>query len=723
MAETREKLTPNQRRRGQARYVWFARLNGASIACLADNMLILFALSVGLRESLVGVLASFLHITMPFMLLGKGLVARFGAVRSIGTMWLGRNLCGIGIAASPLIALFASPRWVPVSVMFFAFMFCTFRAMGMVGLNPLIADISDENSQGRMAARNFFNFTVANLITMSLLVGLMQTGDGTRMFQGIIFFGALLGVASALVIFGVPESSSIRESAAAPIGRAVLEVLRLRRLRQLLLAHIGGFALLTFLPPMSMAAVKKGYGIADSDALFLVLVQLVGGVASSFLSRTISERSGPRPLMLLGGSILASTAVLWTVAPQDFNLPFVFCIFFLTGFGMLMMILALTHCFIALTPPELRLSGSLIINLGAGAGAGIAGFGVASGIVGLLKVPFGFSGLELYDMYFRLTIPIALVCIVMLAQVERMSDWHVGQVMGVLFSPRDLRALFTLSRMEDFSGPGDDRRALKSLEQSTSPISESSILDMLDSPDFIIRARAIGALRRLVSLGDEARAALIRELRENQYTTAYLAAEVIGENNVQEAVEELMECIVSDDVYLAGKSMVALARLKVDRAKAVIEDVAQSTGNPRLIIHAAAALAEYGDTKFAPALFRKSLEPDLPDTVRTELLYVVGRIANCGDEVYRFLRKWRQFPEQATLLTNEFIEESSIPLSAGGDTASLRAICRESDQRHLWIVDHCLAGCAEIDIVEPQLSCLWIIASQGTGDNPQMIEQ
>ncbi len=612
MTELTEKLTPGQRRRGQRRYLWFARLNGASIACLAENMLILYALSVGLRETMVGVLASFLHITMPFMLLGKGFVARFGAARCIGWMWVGRNLCGIGMAAAPFLGLLGGSWLVPNAVLAFAFLFCAFRAMGMVGLNPLIAEISDEKSQGRLSARNFSNFTAFHLLTMLVLVAVMRLGGSTGTFQIILLSGALIGLVSSFTVMGVPETSVLRKSATLPIGQSVLKVLHRRPMRKLLLAHVGGFALLTALPPMTMAAAKKGYGISDADALFLVLIQLVGGIVGAFLSQIISERSGPRPLLIIAALILTSTAGMWSLAPSELHVGFIFTVFFSTGFSALMLVLSLTHCFIALTPASLRLPGGLLVSFGAGAGSAIAGFVVASGGIATLKDSLGFTGLELYDMYFRLVIPFALVCVGLVAQVEGIRDWRVGRVMGLFFSPRDLRALFTLSRMEEFSGPVEDRRTVESLGSSKSPLSESSILDLVDSPDFTIRARTINALRQLDYLGETARAALIRELREKPYTTAYLAAEVIGENNITEAIPDLLNALKSDDVYLVGKSMVALARLQAEDGKPKIAEILQLTDNPRLVIHAALALAEYDDPNFAPLLFRKSLNAELP---------------------------------------------------------------------------------------------------------------
>jgi len=209
--------------------------------------------------------------------------------------------------------------------------------------------------------------------------------------------------------------------------------------------------------------------------------------------------------------------------------------------------------------------------------------------------------------------------------------------------------------------PALDCQTIAALANSKSALSETALLKFLDSPDFTVRARALNALRDLAELGPTARSALCREIRENGYTTAYLAAEIAGEKNVQEAVPALTEVLASDDVYLVGKSMVALVRLQATQVYPTIAQIQQQTSNPRLAIHSAAALAQVGDYQYLTLLLAKSTESSLPSTVQAELLYQAGRLAGCGDTVYQFVTKWRAQPASAALLLQEQLQLGDIP--------------------------------------------------------------
>ncbi len=69
-------LTPEERLQGRKRFYRFYFPNGISVACLMNNVLILYGIRNGLTDPTVAIMASFLHLTMPFFLLGKSAIAR-----------------------------------------------------------------------------------------------------------------------------------------------------------------------------------------------------------------------------------------------------------------------------------------------------------------------------------------------------------------------------------------------------------------------------------------------------------------------------------------------------------------------------------------------------------------------------------------------------------------------------------------------------------------------
>ncbi|MCF7915317.1 MAG: hypothetical protein K9L66_09130 [Spirochaetaceae bacterium] len=56
----------------------YISLNGVSIAFLMNDLLILYGIRNGLEDPQIAVLTSFMYLTMPFMVLGKRLIPRYG---------------------------------------------------------------------------------------------------------------------------------------------------------------------------------------------------------------------------------------------------------------------------------------------------------------------------------------------------------------------------------------------------------------------------------------------------------------------------------------------------------------------------------------------------------------------------------------------------------------------------------------------------------------------
>ncbi len=67
-----ELLSSRKMKRGRRLVRRFATLNGISVALLMDSVLILYAIRNGVGDVALALLASFVHLSMPLMILGKG---------------------------------------------------------------------------------------------------------------------------------------------------------------------------------------------------------------------------------------------------------------------------------------------------------------------------------------------------------------------------------------------------------------------------------------------------------------------------------------------------------------------------------------------------------------------------------------------------------------------------------------------------------------------------
>ncbi len=611
-------------------------LNGISVAFLMENMLILYAIRNGLSDSLVAILASFVHLTMPFMLLGKKLVARWGLAKSWAFCWLFRYLSILPIAAAPFLPG-RGPEWsVPVLLLAGGFGFAFFRSMGLINNTPLMGEVTTHYNRGRYISGNVLRFNFVYLICMSIVILAMRFVDEIWIYQCIIVVGCGAGVFASRVLSTVPESSTPGRSASEPAGRFLTQILKTPSLRRLLAAWCAGITAFVIVIPFSVITIKNGYGIPDHLALVFSLMVLVGAIASAFINGTLADHVGPRPLLIMYGMGFFVVSAYWAFAPTVFIPILVGFAFFLSGFCKTGVIVGLGHYFLSSVKTDERVFTSLYVRLFAGVSAGLMSSVVGGGLLDLLR-RFGFEGLDVYRSYFR----VVLVCLVPLVYViyrlRRLEEWRVKDILGLVFSLRDVRALFVLNRLEQAETAADDARNVERLADIGSNLGEDALLDYMESPHLSIRIRALNALRS-IEMSRAAVHALLEELDHGEFTTASTAADVLGEKRVKKAIPHLRRALSSNDVELRGRSMVALVRLGDDDSFEEIRKRFLDSDNPQVVIHGARAVSRMETGNELDTLLQKLRTPRLPETVHNEILIAASRIGGTADRFYRLLR-------------------------------------------------------------------------------------
>ena len=125
---------------------------------------------------------------------------------------------------------------------------------------------------------------------------------------------------------------------------------------------------------------------------------------------------------------------------------------------------------------------------------------------------------------------------------------------------------------------------------------------------------------------------------------------------MREAVPALRRGLESDDVFLAGKCMVALARLGDEASLATVERMYQATGNPRLLIHGAAALELFGRPASLATLLGP-LERNPTPFARDEIILAAAGILRIADTFYPLYQEFLAEPRHGLALLSDFLEE------------------------------------------------------------------
>ncbi|MCG8478129.1 MAG: MFS transporter [Spirochaetales bacterium] len=418
----------------------FATLNGVSVALLLDSMLILYAIRNGLGDAAVATLASFMHLTMPFMVLGKVSIARHGAARTWGTGWLLRSVSAAIMIAAPFVPG-AAPQAIRTAIILAGgFGFAAFRAIGLVGNSPVIGEITTADDRGRFLSGNWARATMTQMITLTTVILLLRRDSSTAVFQAMIAVGAAIGIYVGIVLNRVPESDVPRESASLPLRDTVRRVWRVVRMRKLLFAWIASFASFTLVIPFAVITLKNGYGVSDYQALGFTLLTLLGGMTASLVNGAIADEVGPRPLLIIYVATLMGIAAYWAFAADTLAIGPTIAAFFLAGYCKFGILSAANHYFLNVTSGSDRVGSAIILRTATGATTGLIGSVFGGGILTILANT-GFVGMDIYRTYFRIAVGVVAAAVVVVSRLDRLGDWSVVRAALLLFRPKRILAI------------------------------------------------------------------------------------------------------------------------------------------------------------------------------------------------------------------------------------------------------------------------------------------
>lgn len=655
-------LTYEEKLLGQNRYKTFTGFNALSYICIADNVLLLFAIRAGCPGYLAAVLASLPYLGFIFIFAGKYSTSRIGASNSIGFFWLLSNLAVFIMAISPLVkSRIAGGFWLVV-LLGGAFLFYSCRAAGAISMQPLVGEVAFKDNRGKLTSDIYKVWNIMGLVGLGILVLLFRWTQETWLFQCILASGAIIGGISTYFIFTIRESPLNRESAKRSIKNDLAKMFRNRKYMRLMTAYILAMSLIMITVPISMLALKEGYGVPYGQAIFFALVQFGGGIGVSYLCGILAEETGPRPLIILYCAALMLVQAAWMGAPGTFSWGYSFMIFLLCGCCITGIPLALMNYFLLSVEESDRFGTGLFLSAASGISAGLAGIIISSPLLRIIKAFNPGNPLDNYRIYFAVILVLSIPAIYFIARLEKLKDWALKDVIGLAFAPRDIKALLLINSLEKVGDPDEEDQNIDKLENIRSGLSEKKLLSYLDSPKFSVRGKAMQALRQM-PFGNGAKKALMHELEYGEQTTAYIAAQILGENKVEEAIPLLRKALESNDNYLKGKAMTALVQLEVKDCYKQIEDIFEKTSNPRLVIHGAAALGEIGDPEAMTLLLDKAL-PEQSGPVLDEILLALSEIGGTSDIFYRFLKHYKLDPENAqAMLPGELKKISESPLS------------------------------------------------------------
>jgi hypothetical protein len=704
-------LSPRQKKTGQKHYLSFTRFNALSFASLGDSILILYALKLGADDSLVAFLMSLFYLMLPMMLIGKYEITRLGTSRTFGFNWIFRTLFAALMLLAPVVRDSISPEAGLVTLVISVSGFFMFRSLGVTSMTPMLGDITSPLDQGEFISRVWMYSNLFYLFAIISITLLLGQDSSINMFRRIITFGVTVGLIASVFLFFIPASHRTTISGKQPIALTFRYILKYARLKQLFITWTVIYSGIALTVPFNILSLKKGYLFSDQNALFFSIIQISAGILVSYLNGLLLDRVGPRPMMFIFTSGLAFVQLLWTLAPATHSNYHLVTIFVCTGLCAAGVQTSLYHYFLNSMPPRIRLNASILFNIASGITAGLLGTFLGGGLLKLLRLS-GVDGLPVYRIYFIIIFIFQGFILFQVYRLQPLSDHRIKDVLGILFSVRDWRAIFTLQKLAHSNDEKRDIFLMNKLGDIGSHLSEKSLVEYLKSPRFFVRTKAIQALSQ-IKFGDETAKLLIEELKRGEFTSGYLAASALGDQHVKSAIPALRQALESDDVFLQGKSMVALGHLGDEPSYPRIIEIFKSTDNPRLIIHGGHSLVAMREPTLSQTILKKLIQSPLPLPVFEELLFCLGANENVGDQFYQFYPAFQADPITGIIVLEDFFKEKlpenqplKINLLASINAIpqpslalkQLKYLCNQMDCPHL----RALLALIDVDLTERQ---------------------
>jgi hypothetical protein len=654
-------LSPYRLGKARELYNLFNVFNSLSWNFLVGSVITLFIMRLGASATFIGLVNALLYVSFFFLPLGKILARRFSIVGIFSAAWIGRALGMGAVVAAPFAALAGHRDLALLLTLLGVALFHIIRGIGMIGNNPVLSSLSEGPDRGSYMTQIQIINSATGMFSSFALAVLLGRDPPLILYALILAVGIVMGVTSGLMVRNIPEPPVeqdggrrrslhiFREALGQPGIKLFVVIL-------FFVALVSGVSR-AFLVVYSREIFSQSDGMVSLYTVFGGLGNLVIGMVIKFLV----DRIGAKPIFIIcvitGLASLVPVVVFPANAVNNVTSAVLFLsfLFFMMNFGFLGSEGIAQTYFLGLVPLSLMLDMGIIYFFIFGVAG--AGGSFAAGLLLDIMSGIGLSKFAAFKILYSVLIALTVLVIILQRRLTPLGALPFRGALEVIFSFRDLRAITLLDRLNRTSDSGEEQALLGRLHESPSQLAIKGLLVRARSPRLAIRLEALRAMENLKHLGEDAERALLEDLANNPYTTAYISARILGDHGVSAAIPLLRELTESEDYMLAGEAILALARLRDEPFRPHIEALILKTSNPRLKIMGVEAFGIYRSVKSIGVLLDILRSADPPPYLRDEVVLALASILDIQNLFYpvlvRFLESKNPIAAAAALALDE----------------------------------------------------------------------
>ena len=286
--------------------------NVIAFSILTGNLISVFALKLNVSNTYIGLLQSFMHLSMVFILIGRILMQRMRSTSVFALGWFLRYVFASFLLIIPwVVRVSGRPALATIAILVATAGFHIFRGIGVAGQVPVVAGLSAGPDRGGFLS---VNAILANAIALGGGVAIAITlGEDAPLSRFVVVFGLAIasGFVSVLFVRKLPEPRGAGDASFAAFLRDVTQVGANRRVVRLLLYltafGLGTSALMAFL----VVLAKRVFELPDNFSILLVAIGNLGAILTGVMNRRLVDDVGAKPLIGLyqATTVVAALAV------------------------------------------------------------------------------------------------------------------------------------------------------------------------------------------------------------------------------------------------------------------------------------------------------------------------------------------------------------------------------------------------------------------------------
>ncbi len=662
-------LSIGQLRRAQRNYYLFMFFNVISVSFLVGNIIFLFAIRLGAGTRLIGFLSALNSITFLFSLPGRRMVMKIGAVKTKGYFWLARYVVMLPLLLT-LIPTVRDNGPVALTILTLGvFGFNFFKGLALAGEKPIQGYITRSSDLGSFISMNNI-ILFSGMIIMGLLIAYLLGIESSLYMYGLfILLGSVAGVFAAGFTLKIPTPPRPSAAESGTLIESVKEALKrpefTRILLLVMLSNTGIGMTLGFI----VVYAKTIYGQADNMVVYFTVAGALGALSMAGILRFLSDRVGAKPVYFFFNAVRLCFLIPLIITPDIESswgvLLFLFLMFFLEQLTYWGFPATADVYFLSTTRPEDRMDLGIVYNITRG----------LFGMIGSLGGGFLLSYLQSrinsavlpFQIHFGISTLFFLLSIPVLIRLPDVRNLPIGDAMGTILTLRGLRSIYYLNKLSRSTSYEEERGIIAAMSRHKTRLTLKELREQLDSPILFVRIDALMALEKYPP-EKETVELLLKEISFREYTTAHIAARILGEKGyageletvgmLEEALSVLRNSLESDDYLLRSKAALALGSIGDSAAADSILEKLKRSQNPREIIYFVKALELLKKESSLSVIFEKLISRQ-DDHVEDDLIQSASRLLGLEGWFYGHFSLFLRNPLEGYKALKGEIEASS----------------------------------------------------------------